>query len=42
MNALVETLGWDKVASVEEKQGLKDEKYEACYQMGLELAEKLK
>lgn len=38
--SFVETMKWDTVEiSVEEKQGLKDEKYKACLELGRQMAE---
>ncbi|GHT80092.1 flavodoxin [Bacteroidia bacterium] len=42
INPVAENLKWDIVGSVEEKQGLKPEKYNDCVSLGLKMAEKIK
>lgn len=43
LNEVGENLKWEAVADpVEEKHALKEDKYEACWQLGLAMAEKLK
>nr|WP_321410787.1 FprA family A-type flavoprotein [uncultured Carboxylicivirga sp.] len=43
LNEAAESLKWEAVAEpVEEKHSLKDDKYEACWQLGVAMADKLK
>ncbi len=43
LNEVGENLKWESVAdAVEEKHALKEDKYEACWQLGVAMAEKLK
>ncbi len=43
LREIAETLKWEEVAeAVEEKHALKEDKYEACWQLGVAMAEKLK
>ncbi len=43
LNEAAQTLKWEEVAEpVEEKHSLKEDKYEACWQLGVAMAEKLK
>ncbi|MDR1730398.1 MAG: FprA family A-type flavoprotein [Prevotellaceae bacterium] len=39
---VIEGLKWDVVGSVEEKQALKQEKYNECFSLGMEIANKIK
>ncbi len=42
MSPVVEALKWEVVGSVEEKQALKQEKYNACFSLGMDIAAKFK
>jgi len=39
---VIEGLKWEVVGSVEEKQALKQEKYNACFSLGMDIAAKIR
>lgn len=42
INPIAENLKWDFVGSVEEKQALKQEKYNECFSLGMDIASRIK